>query len=55
MDALMVVSFMAVFAGGYIGLLLLVERTVRWVLDSGLFWYVATPVVTLIWMAHLST
>jgi hypothetical protein len=54
-DALLVTSFMAAYAAVFIVLLWLIGELIRWALTNGLFWYVATPVATLIWMAHLST
>lgn len=54
-DELMVVSFLAVYAGGFLGLLWLTDQVVQWMWDHGLFWYIAAPVATVIWMANLTT
>lgn len=49
----MVVSFMAVFAGGFIGALWVIDNIFQWLMDEGLFWWVAVPVATAIWMSNL--
>lgn len=49
----MVLSFLALYAGAFLALLWLIDELLRWVLDNGLFWYVAAPIATVAWMAHL--
>ena len=50
----MVISFLAVYVGLFVALEAVIIRLVSWVLDSGLFWYVAAPVGTAILMANLN-
>lgn len=52
-DALMVVSFMAVLAGVYLGLLWLIDNIVQWLWDNGWFWVTAVPVATAIWLSNI--
>lgn len=52
-DELMVISFMTMFAGGFLGLLWLIDNIFQWLMDEGLFWWVAIPVATAIWMSNL--
>lgn len=52
-DEIMVVSFMTVFAGGFLGLLWLIDNVMQWLMDEGLFWWVAVPAATAIWMSNL--
>jgi hypothetical protein len=52
-DELMVVSFMAVYAGGFLGLLWLIDNLMQWLMDEGLFWWVAVPVGVAILMSNL--
>lgn len=50
----MVVSFMTVFAGGFLGLLWLIDNIFQWLMDEGLFWWVAVPVGTAILMSNMN-
>jgi hypothetical protein len=52
-DELMVVSFMAVYAGGFLGLLWLIDNLMQWLMDEGLVWWVAVPVGVAILMSNL--
>lgn len=52
-DVIKVVSFMLLMAGGFLGLLWLVDQAVQWAVDNGLFWYVVAPVGTIILMANI--
>lgn len=50
---LMVVSFMVLMAGCYMGLVWLVDAIIRWSIDSGWFWFTVAPVATAIWLSNI--
>lgn len=52
-DVIKVVSFMLLMAGGFLGLLYVIDEAVQWAMDNGLFWYVVAPVGTAIWLSNL--
>lgn len=52
-DALMVVSFLVMYAGVYLGLLWLVDVIVQWLWDHGWFWVTAAPLATVIWLSNI--
>lgn len=46
-------SFMAVSAGVYLGLLWIIDNIVQWLWDNGWFWVTAVPLATVIWLSNI--
>lgn len=52
-DEIKVISFLALYAGMFIGLDAIMTAIVSWMWDHGMFWYIAAPIGTAILMAYL--
>lgn len=53
LDTVKVLSFLAIYAGVFLGLLWLIDELMQWAMDHGWFWYVCAPVGAVIWMSNI--